>query len=92
MIYFNKPENLNGTELRQELLNAGVKIVEHKYAISLESDGRLGLDIPVNDETKAAEVIAAHNGNSAIYEPTIEDKLASVGLSLTDLKSALGLE
>lgn len=38
-----------------------------------------------------AEVEAEINNPTPTPEPTIEDKLASVGLSLPDLKSALGL-
>ena len=40
------------------------------------------------DEAKAA--LAAHNP-PAPTEPTVADKLASVGLSVADLKVALGL-
>jgi len=37
------------------------------------------------------EVEAEINNPTPTPEPTIEDKLASVGLNLTDLKTALGL-
>jgi hypothetical protein len=85
---FTKPENLNGKELLDELLAVGV-IVQ-----GLPTDdgaGNLILNIASKDEAKAASVVAAHNGTTVAPEPTIEDKLASVGLSLPDLKSALGL-
>lgn len=88
MITFTKPENLNGKELLDELLAVGV-IVQ-----GLPTDdgaGNLILNIASKDEAKAAAVVAAHNGTTVAPEPTIEDKLASVGLSLPDLKSALGL-
>jgi hypothetical protein len=39
---------------------------------------------------QAQALLDAHNP-PAPTEPTIEDKLASVGLSLADLKTALGL-
>ena len=42
-------------------------------------------------QAEADALIAAHNP-PAPKEPTVEEKLAFVGLSLTDLKSALGLE
>ena len=88
MIKFAKPENLNGTELLAELSNAGVAVIGKP-----EDDGEenLYLDILEADEAKAAAVVAAHNGTTVAPEPTIEDKLASVGLSLPDLKAALGL-
>jgi hypothetical protein len=82
---FTKPENLNGAELILEL--AAVDIVVEK--VFDFADGTIGFD--TNDESKAATVVAAHNGTTVAAEPTIEDKLASVGLNLTDLKSALGI-
>jgi len=91
MISFPKPENLNGSELRQELLEAGVSISQGFKSVSAEADGRLYLDIMQQDEAKAAAVVAAHNGNTVAPEPTVADKLSSVGLSVADLKEALGL-
>ena len=90
MIQFTKPENLNGTELRNELNSAGVKIDNESQSVQVEGD-ILTLDINSADEAKAAAIVAAHNGTTVASELTIEDKLASVGLNLTDLKSALGI-
>lgn len=85
---FTKPENLNGKELLDELLAVGV-VVE---GLPIDDGaGNLILNIASKDEAKAASVVAAHNGTTVAPEPTIEDKLASVGLNLNDLKSALGL-
>lgn len=88
---FTKPTNLNGTELRDELRNAGVEISDNLNAV-FDIDGILFLDIADKDEAITKTVVANHDGNIIPKEPTIEDKLASVGLSLSDLKSALGLE
>ena len=88
MIQFDKPANLNGTELLAELAAVKVKVAESP---TVDADGFLWLDIPAKDETKAAEVVAAHNGTTVAPEPTIEQKLASVGLNVEDLKAALGL-
>ena len=82
---FTKPENLNGAELILEL--AAVDIVVEKVCDF--GNGTIGFD--TNDELKAATVVAAHNGTTVAPEPTVEQKLASVGLNLDDLKSALGL-
>jgi hypothetical protein len=90
MIKFNKPINLNGTELRQELRNAKVDISDDNLSVR-EISGNLYLDIKPADEAKAQAVVANHNGTTVAPEPTVEDKLASVGLNLTDLKTALGL-
>jgi hypothetical protein len=90
MIKFNKPTNLNGAELRDELRAAGVSISDDPFAVAIENNDLL-LDIDAKDQSKAATVVTAHNGNIAVVEATIEDKLASVGLSLNDLKAALGI-
>jgi len=88
MITFTKPQNLNGKELLDELSAVGVLV---KGLPVDDGEGNLILNIASKDEAKAAEVVAAHNGTTLAPEPTIEDKLASVGLSLPDLKAALGL-
>jgi hypothetical protein len=88
MITFTKPQNLNGKELLDELSAVGVVV----QGLPVDDGaGNLILNIASKDEAKAAEIVAAHNGTTVAPEPTIEDKLASVGLSLPDLKAALGL-
>ena len=82
---FNKPANLNGAELKAELAAEGI-IVETIYD---NADGTISFE--TNDESKAVAVVANHNGNIVPTEPTVADKLASVGLNLDDLKQALGL-
>jgi hypothetical protein len=88
MIKFNKPENLNGAELLTELINAGVEIKEFPY---IDGNGDFWLDIKSADEAQTTAIVAAHNGTIIPPEPTIEQKLASVGLNVEDLKAALGL-
>jgi hypothetical protein len=80
---FTKPENLNGAELMAELAAVGI-IVDKVFD---NGDGTIGFD--TNNESAAATVVAAHNGTTVAPEPTIEQKLASVGLSLDELKSAI---
>jgi hypothetical protein len=82
---FKKPENLNGAELKNQLKSVGI-IIEDVIDFA---DGTIGFD--TTDEKKAAEIVKAHNGTTIAPEPTISDKLASVGLSLNDLKIALGI-
>ena len=69
MISFDKPNNLNGAKLIDELLAASVEIigtdsVAHlgKTAPSVDGEGNLLLDISETDKSKAAAVVAAHNG------------------------------
>lgn len=85
MKIFTKPKNVNGVQLMAELANVGIivdKIVDF-------ADGTIGFE--TNNEFKAAEICAAHNGTIEPPKPTVADKLASVGLNLDDLKVALGL-
>ena len=90
MIKFNKPNEINGSQLCDELEAAGIAINRLTSPL-LDGNQDFWLDIAVKDSTKAQEVLDAHIPKPK-PEPTIEEKLASVGLSLTDLKSALGLE
>lgn len=85
---FNTPKNLNGAELLTELNAAGIKITEKPL---IDGNGNLWLDIADKDKDKAQVVVDAHNGTTIAPEPTIADKLANAGLSLDDLKVALGL-
>jgi hypothetical protein len=73
------PAKLNGSQLKAELGCDEVYIRGDKLVI--------GGDLT---EAEAAAGLAAHIP-APIIELTIEQKLASVGLSVTDLKTALGL-
>lgn len=88
MIQFTKPTNLNGAELLAELNAAGVTITEPPM---IDGRGDFWLDMAEADKAKATPVVAAHNGTTVAPEPTIADKLAAAGISLDDLKVALGL-
>lgn len=89
MISFNKPTNLNGEELRQELNAAGVAISDDTTSVAIDENGKLLLDIKESDKTKASSVVTAHNGSNTPKQVSLEDKLTSVGLSLSELKAAL---
>jgi hypothetical protein len=91
MIKFNKPTNLNGSQLIDELAAVGIVLDKISEAPFIDGDGNFYLQIKPEDEAKAAAVVAAHEGTTVAPEPTIEDKLASVGLNLEDLKTALGI-
>jgi len=88
MIQFTKPKNLNGAELLAEL-NAGSVSISQTPLVDAENV--LWLDIAAADEAKAKLLVAAHNGTIAVPEQTLDDKLAAVGVTLNDLKAALGL-
>ena len=90
MIKFDKPEILNGEQLRQELKAKGVVLTDSVSDLFDDGAGGLWLDIAKKDETKAKAIIDAHIPKP-VPEPTVVEKLASVGLNLEDLKAALGL-
>lgn len=87
MIKFNKPVSLNGTQLLNELNEAGVTITNSPL---IDGNGEFWLDISEADVSKAQPVVESHIGVDS-PEITIEEKLANVGLNLNDLKNALGL-
>jgi hypothetical protein len=87
MIEFTKPKNLNGLELLAELEAAGIKASN----LTIDELDVLKLEIDSKDAEKAKPIIAAHNGTVVAAEPTIEEKLTWVGLSINDLKAALGI-
>ena len=91
MIKFDKPTNLNGSELLSELQAVGIVLDITTQAPLIDGNGDLWLDINQSDQAKVEAVVAAHNGTTVAPQPSIEDKLASVGLNLLDLKLALGL-
>jgi hypothetical protein len=85
MAIFNKPQNLNGAELMQELATVGLSVEE---IVDL-ADGTIEFD--VKDAAKAKAIVDKHNGTVVAPELTVEQKLHSVGLNINDLKVALGL-
>lgn len=92
MIKFNKPENLNGQELIEELELAGITVTPDYNNIKaplIDGNGDLWLDINLEKELEAALIVASHNGTTAQTEPTIADKLALVGLSIEELRTAI---
>jgi len=98
MISFNKPEKLNGFQLNEELVAAGIKLKKAANPLpnqvyeapSIDGNGVLWLDIEQSDADKATEVLTNHIAKDP-ESKTLEEKLASVGLNINDLKEALGL-
>ena len=88
MVKVTKPSDLNGAELMDELNAAGVTITEPPM---LDGNGELWLDIAQADLTKAEAVISNHKGTVKAPALTVEQKLANAGLSLDELKTALGI-
>lgn len=89
MISFDLPTNFNGLQFCEELKNAGINL-NHQEDMYATTDGVLWLNIETKDTQKAQDVLNAHVPKPR-PEPTVAEKLASVGLDLDDLKAALGL-
>jgi hypothetical protein len=86
MIKFDKPTNLNGAELLAELKAGGVVVTGLPL---IDENGEFWLDVKETDKAKITTIVAAHDGTTIAPEPTIAEKLASVGLSIEELKAAL---
>jgi hypothetical protein len=82
---FTKPTSLNGTQLKAEFKAAGIDV----DFIRDNADGTLTIEVPSNKSTVAETIVQNHVGVEVV--PTIAEKLASVGLSIEDLKVALGV-
>lgn len=88
MIKFDKPTNLNGTELLAELNAAGIVITEPPF---IDGNGEFWLEIAESDKAVAESVVGNHNGTTVAPELTVAEKLANAGLNIEELKTALGL-
>jgi hypothetical protein len=89
MIKFNKPVNLNGTELLAELNAGKVKITEPPL---IDGNGDFLLDIDAKDEAKAKPIVAAHNGTTVAPDKSAAKAaiLDRIGLTADELKTILG--
>jgi len=91
MIKFNKPENLNGAELLDELAAVGIVLDKDLQSPFIDGNGDFWLDVDISNKAQAELVLAAHNGTTIAPEPSIQDKLETAGITLDELKVALGL-
>jgi hypothetical protein len=88
MIKFEKPTELNAEQLVKEIKAKSVFIDESLLPL-IDGNGDLWLAVDESDEKAIAAIVKAHK---AVYtEPSIADKLAAAGISLDELKVALGI-
>ncbi len=92
MIKFNKPTNLNGYELRNELNNAGIKINYGGSEVAIDEDGDFWLDVNSKDKSKVEAIVSAHNGTIIAPDLSTEKQaiLDRIGLTADELKTILG--
>ena len=86
MTKFNKPENLNGTELLTELNAAKVTITQPPL---VDGNNDLWLDIADKDATKAAGIVAAHNGTTVAPDKAVARQAILDRLGITADEAAL---
>jgi len=82
---FDKPESLNGAQLKNELKTQGIEVL----TIEDDANGFISFDVAKAKESLAASIVGAHIGIETT--PTIADKLAQVGLTIEELKVALSV-
>lgn len=90
MIAFNYQE-VHRDKLFSELVSAGIDLqpTSAMYCYLLNEDGKLWIDTTEENRSIVEEILLNHNPIET--QLNIEDKLAIAGLSVDDLKSALGL-
>jgi hypothetical protein len=90
MIQFTKPTNLNGAELVAELAAVGVTVNAQTSPL-IDGAGNFWLDISESDQTKAAPIVAAHNGTVSAPDNSAAKAalLAKMGLTADEAKLLL---
>jgi hypothetical protein len=91
MIKFDKPQNLNGAELIDELKAIGV-IVNAETSPFIDGNGDFWLDIPTANKKKAEPIVAAHNGTVIAPDLLAQRQaiLDRLGLTADEAKLILG--
>ena len=91
MIKYTKPTELNGSQLRKELQNAGITISDASESVMVDGNNDLWLDIADKDKAKAETIVAAHIGvdESAIREAAKAALLARLGITADEAKLLL---
>ena len=89
MIKYTKPNNLNGTELRDELNANNIVISYEPFSVRLEGDGSLWLDIKDKDADKAAPIVAAHNGTVIAPDNSAAKAALLAKLGITEAEARL---
>jgi hypothetical protein len=81
MIKFNKPENLNGAELINELAAAKIKVTGNPM---IDGNGDFWLNIETNDQAKAKPIVASHNGTIIAPDKSAQRQALLTRLGITE--------
>ena len=92
MIKFDKPTNLNGAELLDELAAVGIVLDKDLQSPVIDGNGDFWLDVASKDKSKAEKVVAAHNGTLIAPDLSAQKQviLDRIGLTADELKMILG--
>jgi hypothetical protein len=88
MIKFDNIHFTDGKQLLDDLAIEGIVLDINTQAPLIDGEGYLWLDVSEEQRQQVQNILNAHVPKPA-PEPTIADKLASVGLSLDELKAAI---
>ena len=91
MIKFDRPINLNGAELRDELRAAQIIVTDDTNFLQDDGQGNLFIGISASYKDKAAEVVAAHNGTTVAPDRSADKAalLAKLGITADEAKLLL---
>lgn len=86
MIKYNKPKNLNGTELLAELNIGGVSITDLPF---IDGDGELWLNTEEADIQKTILIVTAHNGTTVAPDTSAAKAALLAKLGITEEEARL---
>jgi len=90
MIKFDNINFTDGRQLLEDLSVQGIILDINTQSPLIDGEGYLWLDVSEEQRQQVQNVLNAHVPQAA-PEPTIADKLAAAGLTVEELKEALGL-
>jgi len=82
---FTTPENINGTQLKAELIAAGITVGR----IYIDENGKLNIDIKEADKAKTQKILAVHDGLTISVPLTKSELLAKLGITEDEAKLLL---
>jgi len=92
MIKITINEGFNGKQLIKEMTDAGVVLYDNLTGVSaveIEANGEVF--VPTTEEYSSLAQQVASNHIPVFQQDTVLDKLAAAGLTIEELKEALGL-
>ena len=86
MITFDKPKNLNGTQLIKELRAANITITDDP---EIDGNGNFRLAVSQADKEATAAIVAAHNGQETFINNALAKAALLAKLGITEDEARL---